>query len=255
MKNKIIGDINFNNASVEFKGENNILYCNGNITLENCKIRFTGSNSLIYLDKNKYPFSINIRVGNDSVFYLGKRCYLNRTSNIYATERKNIIIGNECLLSFGCYFRTADPHIIYDTNTKKRINFSKSILIGDHVWVGQNCLILKNTKIGSGAIIGGNSVVSNKVINSNSIFGGNPAKKIRENVFYSSPMSTHDYDEGMEIESENFDNDDYVYNKDNNTLDMNKIDNDLQRLKTSEEKLKYININISKSNNKNRFYI
>lgn len=255
MENKIIGNVKLNNATIDFKGENNILYCKGDITLENCKLRFTGSNSLIYLDENKYPFSINIRVGNDSVFYLGKNCYLNRTSNAYATERKNIIIGNECLLSFGCYLRTADPHIIYDANTKKRINFSKSILVGDHVWIGQNCLILKNNKIGSGSIIGGNSVLSGKTIKSNSLYAGNPAKPVRENVFYASPMSTHDYDEVKELESENFDNDNYIYSKDVNTLDMNKIDNDLQQLKTAQEKIEYLNLYVSDNQQKNRFYV
>ena len=120
--NQIYGDIELKNAQIEWKGTGNVLYCVGKIQLENCKIRFTGNHSLIYFDENLYPFSIDIRVGNDSVFYLGKDCYLNKTSHIYATERKNILIGNQCLLSFDCYFRIADPHLIYDTKTKQRLD-------------------------------------------------------------------------------------------------------------------------------------
>ena len=252
--NKIIGNIKLNNASVEFKGENNILYLEDMIELENCKIRFTGSNSLIYLDSNPHSFSINIRVGNDSVFYLGRQCYLNRRSNMYATERKNIIIGSNCLLSFDSYFRTADPHLIYDCNSKKRLNESKSILIGDHVWIGQGCLILKGTTIGSGAIIGGNSVVSNKNISSNSLYAGNPAKKIKESVFYKDAYSTHDFNEEDEENSKYFDSDLYTYKKEKYTLSLSKIDKDLMDLTSAEDKLFYLK-KLSLYQYKNRFYM
>lgn len=174
---------------------------------------------------------------------------------MYATERKNIIIGNECLISFGNYLRTADPHEIYDIKTKKRINNSKSILIGDHVWIGQCTLILKNTIIGSGAIIGGNSVVSGKKIPSNSIYAGNPAKKIKEGVFFPHVNSTHDYT--LEDEEGNkFNHDDsYIYENDGNVISLSEIDKELFKLKTSDDKLKYLILNVSNNENKNRFYI
>ena len=252
--NKIIGDLNLVNANIEFKGKNNILYCQNKITLENVKIRFTGDNSLVYFDSNQEPISINVRVGNDSVFYLGKNAYTNRISNMYATERKNIIIGNEFLLAEGNTFRTADPHLIYDAQSLKRLNYSKSILIGDHVWIGQNGLILKGTLIGSGAIIGGHSVLSNKKIKSNTLYAGNPAKKIKENVFYGSQKSTHNFNLEEEIESDKFPDYSFVYKKDKNSLDLEKIDSDLQKIRYAEEKLDYVIKNISSNYNKNRFY-
>lgn len=254
VKNKIIGNINLKNSSIEFKGENNILFCMGDIQVENCKLRFTGNNSIIYFDENKYPFSLNIRVSNDSVFYLGKSCFINRRSDMYATERKNIIIGNECLLSFNNYFRTADPHLIYDVNTKKRINFSKSILIGDHVWIGQGCLILKGTNIGSGAIIGGNSVVSNKKISSNTLYAGNPVRKIKEGICYGSHKSTHDYILEDEINSETTDELIYKYELDNKTVSMEQIDRELFKLSSVTEKLEYIKNNLSNRDGINRFF-
>lgn len=254
-ENKVVGNITLNNSSIEFKGKNNILYCNGNIIIENCKLRFTGNNSIIFFDENKYPFSLNIRVGNDSVFYLGKNCFINRTSNMYATERKNIIIGNEFLLSFDSYFRTADPHVIYDVNTKKRVNFSKSILIGDHVWIGQGSLILKGTIIGSGAIIGGNSVSSNKKIKSNTIYAGNPIRKVKDNVCYATPMSTHNYTLEEEIDSEETTQHIYKYKKNEDTINLELIDKELLSLSSVQEKIDYINNNIVNNQNENRFYI
>ena len=158
-------------------------------------------------------------------------------------------------MSFDSYLRTADPHIIYSTKTNRRINYSKSILIGDHAWIGQGCLILKNTCIGSGAIIGGNSVISNKTVESNTIYAGNPARKIKDGVFYSSPRSTHDFLEEDEIESDYFEGSDYVFEKDNNTLSLKQIDMDLQNIKELSMKIEYINKNISNNTHKNRFYI
>lgn len=255
VENQIYGDIELKNAQIEWKGTGNVLYCVGKIQLENCKLRFTGNHSLIYFDENLYPFSIDIRVGNDSVFYLGKDCYLNKTSHMYATERKNILIGNQCLLSFECYFRTADPHLIYDTKTKQRLNFSKSILIGDHVWIGQNVLLLKNTVIGSGAIIGGNSVVSGKKLSSNTVYAGNPIKKIRSHVFYGKHMSTHDFDLEQEHNSEILDIDDYCYEQDKYTVDFVQIDKQLQQFHTVFEKIDYIQKKLTNYQYKNRFFI
>ena len=254
-ENRIIGNIKLVNSRIEFKGKNNYFYCNGNIQLENSKIRFTGDNAVIFIDKNEFPFSINIRVSNDSVFYLGENCYLNKLSEFYATERKNIIIGRECLISYGSTFRTADPHLIYDINSMERLNYSKSILIGDHVWVGQNCLILKNTIIGSGTVIGGCSVASNKKIESNTIYAGNPIRKIRDNIFYEGPMSTHDYNEEDEFNSRISNNTDGIFNKDDYIVDISLVDKELQGINSSIEKIEYINDKISSNKNKNRFYI
>lgn len=255
MNNEIIGNINYKNALINFNGSNNKFICRNGLTLENCKIRFTGNNSLIYIDKNDYPMSLNMRVGNDSVIYIGKDCYINKTSHLYATERKNIIIGDQILLSFETYFRTADPHIIYDCITKGRINFSKSILVGDKVWIGQQSLILKGTIIGSGAIIGGHSVVSNKIVKSNSLYAGNPAKKIRDNVFFASAKSTHDLTLDEEINTKTYENNEnYVYKKDDNTILLKTIDDDLMKLKNVDEKVVYLEKNIVNNNSKNRFY-
>ena len=72
---------------------------------------------------------------------------------------------------------------------------SKSIVIGDHVWIGQNSLILKGTYVGSGAIIGANSVVSGKKIGSNSIWAGNPVKELRKGIYW---LRTSSKNWGME---------------------------------------------------------
>ena len=255
---QIIGNVILKNAEIIFKGTNNVFFCKNKLILENCKVRFTGNHSLIYIDENDYPMSLNMRVGNDSVIYIGKDCYVNRTSHLYATERKNIIIGNQLLLSFETYFRTADPHIIYDCNLSKRVNESKSILIGDRVWIGQESLLLKGTVIGSGGILGGHTVIANKRVPSNTLFAGNPACKMKEHVFFGYHYSTHDFTEEQEQQSLLYQEEakkQFVYEKDKYTCSLEQIDQHLQHLSCVQDKINYIEKNIVKNKHKNRFYL
>lgn len=78
-----------------------------------------------------------------NTLYIGKNNYFNGKLNLILSERKHIVIGDDGLFSFGIWLRTADPHLIYSCETHERINPSKNILIGDHVWIGQGSLVLK----------------------------------------------------------------------------------------------------------------
>ena len=172
---------------------NNTLVLDKHVTLNNSIIEFKGSNSIIYIDESKKNYKFIIIIYNQSFLYIGKNCYFNDFNNsktvflIY--EHQNIIIGNGCIVSYGVTFRNSDGHLIYDIDTCKRINKSKSIIIGDHVWIGQNCLILKGTLVGSGSIIGANSVVSGKKIQSNSIWAGNPVREVKRGIYWLSASS------------------------------------------------------------------
>ena len=71
------------------------------------------------------------------------------------------------MFSVGIWLRISDPHLIYDSFTHTRINPTKSIYIGDHVWVGQDVLILKDSYVGSGSILAARTVLSSKIVPSN----------------------------------------------------------------------------------------
>ena len=247
MENKVIGKFNLSNTKILFSGSNNILCCKGEINLNDTILRFEGSNSVIFIDDND-TLELNIRIDSSGVFYLGKNSCLTRTSHVYVTDNKNIIIGNDCNISFGNYLKTADKYPIYDISTKKRINEGKSILIGDYVWIKQSTTILENTIIGSGSILNYNSFVDNKTLTSNSIYGGNPIKRIKEGITYINPSNNLLEDNIKEIEE-------HIYTKDKTSINFKSLDKDILELKTSDEKLKYLILNISNNNNKNRFAI
>ena len=134
--NIIIGKPKAMNRSVlEFHGTRNVLFVDQNVNLENASIRFLGDNSIIFLSNNRHITKLKVVIYNNSVFYLGRDAETTRPIYVLLSEGRHIIIGDDCLFSRDVWFRNADPHLIYDCNTQKRLNATKSIFLGDHVWI------------------------------------------------------------------------------------------------------------------------
>lgn len=150
------------NASIHFAGSGNTFYCEENVTLEGCTLRFLGNNAVIYLGSNKHPYKLAADINNDVVLHMGRNNYMNQLMRIILSEQRHCFIGNSGVFSTNIYIRNSDPHLIYDCKKRFRINPTKSVYIGDHVWIGQGALILKGTQIDSGSIIGAMSVVAGK---------------------------------------------------------------------------------------------
>lgn len=183
--NKIIGCYPQTiNSSITFSGTNNILYCEDNVILLDSTLHFAGNNSVIWLSSNRDEYKLSVSIHNDSVFYMGKDNYINQKMTILLSEQKHCFIGNNCLFSLNIMIQNSDHHLIYSCSTGNRINLSKSIFIGDHVWFGQDVRILKGTRIDSGSIIGAMSVVAGKTIPHNSVWAGNPCQLICEDAFW-----------------------------------------------------------------------
>ncbi|HEC2791214.1 TPA: hypothetical protein R2M45_001040 [Campylobacter jejuni] len=121
----------------------------------------------------------------NSTCYIGNKNYFNPAGgkSIIISERTHFIMGDDCLMSLNIWFRTADPHLIYDALTHTRINPSKSIFIGDHCWITQDCGFVKGAILSSGTIIGAKSLVTSKTYFSNTINAGNPCKELKKGVF------------------------------------------------------------------------
>ena len=79
-----------------------------------------------------------------------------------------------------------DAHPIYNLTTKQIVNKVGTLEIQDNVWIGMNTTILKNCCIPKGCIVGMGSVVTKKFNNTNCIIAGNPAKIIKENIYWRS---------------------------------------------------------------------
>ena len=249
------GNVNLENTKICFKGRNNILYLEDGVHLKDSTIIFEADNSVVYLSKNKNKYLLNVTLNNNNALFIGQDNYMNGKLNIVLSEQKHVLIGNRCLFSFGIWIRLADPHLIYDSIDKGRINFSKSVFLGDHVWISQSAMILKGTKIGSGSIVGAMSLVAGKEIPSNTSWAGNPARKLRDNVFFTGDC-VHKYKEEQTEKSRKCLCDEFIYSyEEGKTKSFLEIDRTLSSFNNAEEMLKYLQKEIRGCKDKNRFYI
>ena len=251
------------NSEIQFDGKNNTLYCEPGVTLNGSFLHFKASNSVIYLRRNTYEYKLGVYIHNDTVFYMGKNTYINQKMTVILSEQRHCFIGDNCMVSWGVCIRNSDPHLIYDCTTKKRKNPTKSVYIGDHVWIGQDSLMLKGTEIDSGSIIGGNSVVANKKIPNNTAWVGNPVKQITENIFWDKDCVhfwkeedtalSDDYAKYIAKKHKDYKVDDWTYHYDKaEELSFTTIEKALNEAKSSSEKCKYL-VELTETATKNRF--
>lgn len=240
-ENKILGDYpNMKNSVINFKGSNNVAFFEEGVVLSNSNINFDGNNSLVYIGKSSYDCQINATVLNNSVFYVGRNNYFNGRLNCICSEQKHIFLGDNCLFSFGIWMRTADPHLVYSSLTHKRLNDSKSIFIGDSVWIGQQAVVLKGTRIGSGSIVGAASVVANKTIQSNQSVAGNPVRMIARDVFWDKKC-VHAYTDCQTAEVEVNQSEEYIFSKDEKEyIPFDEVDRMFSEKISAEEKIRKI---------------
>lgn len=238
--NEFIGELpKLTNSQINFNGKNNILICEEDVRLWNSRIDFNLDNSVLYLSSNIHDYSVNIALHKNNVCFIGKDNFFNGKTTFVISEAKNIILGDDCFISYNVVFRTSDGHSIYNGESKKRMNYAKSIYVGDHVWFGQNAMVFKGSQIGSGSIVGANSVVSNKYIPSNTTYAGSPARLIHEDTFWT-PHSVHDWGEEEIKKMAKSPSDLFIYEVGENTLSFDKIESDLNNFSDSDEVIDYI---------------
>ena len=109
------------------------------------------------------------------------------------TTNGKIIFGDDCMISFDVFVGQADQHHIFDLNTGMRINNSKGIFIGNHVWLGKGSELLDGAIIRDGSILAANAVTSHPFETKNVIIAGVPGKIIRENVIWTRDEQGYNY--------------------------------------------------------------
>lgn len=115
-------------------------------------------------------FPQNVRIGEGSYVNGGMLC---------ASEHAKIIIGKDCLISYGVHMRT-DMHRFasLEIPIKDQGCTERDIIIGDGVWVGYGAQVMAGVSVGDGAVIGAGAVVT-KDVPAFAVMGGVPAKVIR----------------------------------------------------------------------------
>ncbi|NDJ26889.1 hypothetical protein DMB95_03400 [Campylobacter sp. MIT 12-8780] len=249
--NIIYGDLSKQkNLKFEFKGRDNILFFAAESV--NVNAIFYGDNALLFI-------ADNIHINGRFVLHSHGLCYIgkNSTSNgadFRVYEGKNIILGDDVMFSWGIWLSTCDHHLIFNSKTYARNNFSKSIYIGDHVWCGQESAILKGCVVASGSVLGAKSVNSGKKF-SNAIYAGNPSQCIKNEVFWSrldpcvgnwGKVQTKQH---KTMQTEDFK---FTFQKEK-FLNPALIEKELESMDTALQKLEFVYDYIYNNTEKNRF--
>ena len=252
--NKIIGMPKLIDSKINFRGKNNILVCDNNIELENIILDFNGNNSIVYLTSDLRDL-FHLTVYNNSSVYIGRDVQVNSSVNMTIHESQNLIIGDDCIIEDEVYITTADDYPIYESQSKKRINYSNSVYIGDHVWIGKRTIISRGVKIGSGTIISNASFIPpNFKIQSNVLAYGNPAKIIKKDVFFIKDF-TGPFKNEESFNSKDYKSSVFIYEiLKNETLSITDIDDILNKLDV-ESRWEFIQKLLVQNKRKNRFCI
>lgn len=191
--NKIIAPKNLHNCFVQFLGGDNEIIIDENANLKNCTFEMRENGKVVI--KENVKLHGNLRLGYGSYMEIG--CGTTSTSSVYATiaEGTRLIIGDDCMFATNNQIRTDDAHPIYDVNTGKRLNRSKDIIIGHHVWIAYGAVVLGGAKIGDGSVIGAFSVVKKEFPN-NCVVAGVPAKLIKKDIFWERPLLLNQHELG-----------------------------------------------------------
>lgn len=193
---------------LKIKGKNNIITLGKMSELRGCRISILGNNNRITIGENSHlmegardKFGCYISIGgSDNQIAVGNNCYLIDVE-IFAEDKTNrIIIGDNCgvynrtalsaiegteiqigsngLISSDVHFRTGDSHTLLD-NEGKRCNPSRSISVGEHVWIGTRALLLKGASIAPDSVVAATSLVTKAFDEKNLVIAGNPARIIK----------------------------------------------------------------------------
>lgn len=160
-------------TSFDVKGTGNkICIKNGLTRLQNCRFVIRGDNNIIEVDSGckLRDASLFIEDSNGCIV-IGKDTIIAGNTHLAVIEGKTITIGERCLFSSNVTLRTGDSHSILNKEGK-RINPSKDIIIGNHVWVGNTVIILKGTKVNDNCVVATGSILTGKECPANSIIGG-----------------------------------------------------------------------------------
>ncbi len=152
------------------------------VRLKKSRIFIRGDHNVIKISSDVIIFKGDFWIeDNNNEIVIGERTAICGETHISCIEGSKILIGSDCLFSSDIIFRTGDSHSILDDNMH-RINWSKDIVIENHVWVCNKVMVGKGVTIKSNSIIGMGAVVAKKCDKANVILAGNPAHIVKQNI-------------------------------------------------------------------------
>lgn len=171
------------NLKIKFLGQNNFVEIyEPFFALKSVYIR-CGNNCHISIGQNNEYYQAKLLMGENNSLKIGSNTTIEEASILQRNSfNNNIIIGSDCQISYEVIIRSTDGHTIYDKNSKVVRNYTKDVIIGDHVWIGARTMVLKGAQIPSNCIVGACALVNKEFTEENTVLAGIPAKIIKRDV-------------------------------------------------------------------------
>ncbi len=187
-KNNVHGKIKieYNNAflknnHINSQGNNNKLIIGKDSILNDCEFFIAGDNNTIIIGDGCILHGAVFWIedsGNE--INLGNETTVEKNTNFSAIEGTKILVGKKCMFSSEINIQTGDSHSVLQDGV--RINPSKDIVIGEHVWVGYRAILLKGSVVSNNSIVAAGAVIASSYNQEGCVVAGVPAKVIKENI-------------------------------------------------------------------------
>lgn len=173
-------------VSITFRGSGNVLRVGSRPRLGTLRAEFDCDNGEIEIGPGGGKLSLHVRVGQDSRIVIGKGATSTNPVQVFATEGATVTIGEDVMFASRNQVRADDGHPIFDIRTGKRVNPSRDITIGPHVWLAFGACVLSGAVIGEGSVVGMGTIVKGRVPN-NVIVVGAPARVVKRDIAWERP--------------------------------------------------------------------
>lgn len=187
------GPVITKNVKIEIRGHGNRLVVRSPARIDRLTVLFDCNNGVVEVDENTYKsgsyLRLNLRVGEDSTIRIGKNVTMTGSCFMTAAEGTSITVGDDCMIATANEIRTHDGHPIFELSTGERANKSRSIEVGNHVWLAKEATLLGGSKVGDGSVIGFRAVVTGTIPN-NCVAVGLPAKVTKRDIAWERPNLT-----------------------------------------------------------------
>ncbi len=177
---------------IQINGNNNVIKIYGCPTFLHTFILISDAHDSYTELKGAFyrHFSLLVLAGKGQQFIDGYNTDYNGVKFNLGDSNAKVIIGEDCIFSYGIEIWAADGHSIVNKNGDI-MNLPKPITIGNHCWIGANVKILKGSIIPNGSIVALGSIITgtntattiNTVITGGGSKSGNKFWK-KENCFY-----------------------------------------------------------------------
>lgn len=147
---------------------------------QRCILQIDGTIKLQGDSKVTFGHGSRISIGEGGCVEFGRNFSNTAQMNLCCVER--ITFGNDVVSSWDTLVMDTDWHCTCDTQTDNVNPCTKSIVIGNGVWLCTRSLVLKGAYIPNGCIVGANSLVAKRYEEENCVIAGNPASVRKRNV-------------------------------------------------------------------------